>query len=293
LARHRGTIEEKHAPAVLVRFFDQSFTICEGRSGGHILCYFIPGAKAATEHGARQLNWVWYVRVPDGPELKMLLIDKNGVSQEASVTVGMVPTERVAEVHALAARELHPRFVELVQRTHDPFIQAIIDVAVPRMALGRVCLVGDAAFVLRPHPPAATAKAAADAMALAAALKSHPDDPPAALREWEARQLDYGTSLARLATMVGKRTETEVLAGVILLKLASLTVTVCYASRMVFWTHCSGCGSRIKRTGNDRSWRCIRCQRQARLDRLRAINAQRKSEAAQAGAAVVCLTCGR
>jgi 2,6-dihydroxypyridine 3-monooxygenase len=117
----------------------------------------------------------------------------------------MVPTERVAEVHALAARELHPRFVELVQGTHDPFIQAIIDVAVPRMALGRVCLVGDAAFVLRPHPAAATAKAAADAMALSVALKSHPDDPPSALREWEARQLDYGTSLARLATMVGKR----------------------------------------------------------------------------------------
>jgi len=201
----RGTIEEKHAPAELVRFFDETFTICEGRSGGHILCYFIPGAKAATEHGARQLNWVWYVRVPDGPELKMLLIDKNGVPQEASVAMCMVPTERVAEVHALAARELHPRFVELVQRTHDPFIQTIIDVAVPRMALGRVCLVGDAAFVLRPHPAAATAKAAADAMALAAALKSHPDDPPAALREWEPRQLDYGTSLARLATMVGKR----------------------------------------------------------------------------------------
>jgi 2,6-dihydroxypyridine 3-monooxygenase len=117
----------------------------------------------------------------------------------------MVPTERVAEVHALAARELHPRFVELVQRTHDPFIQTIIDVAVPRMALGRVCLVGDAACVLRPHPAAATAKAAADAMALAAALKSHPDDPLAALREWEVRQLDYGTSLVRLATMVGER----------------------------------------------------------------------------------------
>jgi 2-polyprenyl-6-methoxyphenol hydroxylase-like FAD-dependent oxidoreductase len=201
----RGTIEEKHAPAELVRFFDQSFTICEARSGGHILCYFIPGAAAATEDGARHLNWVWYVRVSDGPELEWLLTDKNGVLREASVSAGMVPTERVAEVHALAARELHPRFVELVQQTHDPFIQAIIDVTVPRMALGRVCLVGDAAFVLRPHPAAATAKAAADAMALAAALKSHPDEPAAALREWDARQFDYGSSLAKLATTVGKR----------------------------------------------------------------------------------------
>ena len=75
----RGTIEEEHLPVELVRFFDQSFTICEGRSGGHILCYFIPGADAATGDGARQLNWVWYVRVPNGPELEKLLTDKNGV----------------------------------------------------------------------------------------------------------------------------------------------------------------------------------------------------------------------
>ena len=54
----RGTIDEVHAPPALVRFFDRSFTICEGRSGGHSLCYFIPGADAATEDGARHLNWV-------------------------------------------------------------------------------------------------------------------------------------------------------------------------------------------------------------------------------------------
>ena len=201
----RGTIEEEYAPHELVRFFDQSFTICAGRSGGHILCYFIPGADAATEDGARHLNWVWYVRVSEGPELERLLTDKSGALHEASVGAGMVPAERVREVHALAARELHPRFVELVQRTQDPFIQAIIDLTVTRMALGRVCLVGDAAFVLRPHPGAATAKAAADAMTLAAALKSRPDDSPAALRAWEQRQLDYGSSLANQATVVGKR----------------------------------------------------------------------------------------
>ena len=38
------------------------------------------------------------------------------------------------------------------------------------MAFGRVCLIGDAAFVARPHAAAGTAKAAADAWALAEAL---------------------------------------------------------------------------------------------------------------------------
>jgi 2-polyprenyl-6-methoxyphenol hydroxylase-like FAD-dependent oxidoreductase len=201
----RGTVEEETVPPELVRFFDQSFTICEGRSGGHILCYLIPGADACTEEGRRQLNWVWYVGVPNGPELERLLTDKHGVLHEASVPIGLVPTELVAEVHATAAAELHPCLVELVQRTPDPFIQAIVDVVVPHMAFGRLCLLGDAAFVLRPHPAAATAKAAADATALAAALAADPDDPSCALRAWETKQLAYGRGLSDQAIALGRR----------------------------------------------------------------------------------------
>jgi 2,6-dihydroxypyridine 3-monooxygenase len=201
----RGTIEEEGMSPELVRFFDQSFTICEGRSGGHILCYLIPGVDAAIDIGRRHLNWVWYTRVPQGPGLKRLLTDKQGALNQASVSAGMVPADRVAELHALAAEELHPHFVELVQQTDDPFIQAIVDVVVPRMAFGRLSLLGDAAFVLRPHAGAATAKAAADAMALAAAIKQRPHDLLAALQAWEARQLEYGRSLSVQSIDIGKR----------------------------------------------------------------------------------------
>jgi 2-polyprenyl-6-methoxyphenol hydroxylase-like FAD-dependent oxidoreductase len=150
----RGTLEEGAAPTELVRFFDQSFTVCEARSSGHILCYFTPGPGDATEPGQRQLNWVWYVNVP----------------------------ELTGEIHAAAESELHPYFAELVQSTPNPFIQSIFDVVVPRMAFGRACLVGDAAFVLRPHAAGATAKAAADAISLAAALADPSRDPETALQ---------------------------------------------------------------------------------------------------------------
>src|SRR5262249_8443605 len=156
------------------------------------LCYFIPGPGEATQPGRCRLNWVWYVNVPEGPQLDRLLTDRTGELRDASEPAGMVPAELTAEVHAAAARELHPRFAALVQATPDPFIQTIIDVVVPRMALGRACLVGDAAFVLRPHAAAATAKAAADATTLAAALAADPGDPDAALQAWEARQLRHG-----------------------------------------------------------------------------------------------------
>ena len=118
---------------------------------------------------------------------------------------GMVATALTAELHATATRELHPRFVELVQRTPDPFIQVIVDVVVPRMAFGRACLLGDSAFVLRPHVAAATAKAAADATTLAAALIGDPADPDAALRSWETCQLAHGRGLVDHGVALGRR----------------------------------------------------------------------------------------
>ncbi len=202
----RGTLEEARAAPGLVRFFDGSFTVSEARAGGHILCYLIPGPGAATEPGRRRLNWVWYVTTPEGPGLDRLLTDRTGRLNVSSVPAGLVPSGLVAEIQAAATRELHPRFAELVQATPDPFVQVIVDVAVPRMAFGRACLVGDAAFVLRPHAAAATAKAAADATALADALAADPRDPEAALRAWEVARLERGRLLAEHGVDLGRRT---------------------------------------------------------------------------------------
>ena len=202
----RGTVEEGAVAPELARFFDGSFTFCEARSGGHILCYLIPGPGAATEPGRRRLNWVWYIETSEGPGLARLLTDRNGEPHVASVPAGLVPAMLVAEIHDAADRELHPRFAELVRATADPFVQLIVDVGVPRMAFGRACLLGDAAFVVRPHTAAATAKAAADATALAEALAASPGRPEAALRAWEAHRLEQGRGLVEHGVALGKRT---------------------------------------------------------------------------------------
>ena len=66
------------------------------------------------------------------------------------------------------AEALPPPFRQLIRSTREPFLQAIVDLVVPRMALGRVALVGDAAVLPRPHTAASASKAAADALALVA-----------------------------------------------------------------------------------------------------------------------------
>jgi 2-polyprenyl-6-methoxyphenol hydroxylase-like FAD-dependent oxidoreductase len=78
-----------------------------------------------------------------------------------------------------------------------PFLQPILELAVPRMVQGRVVLVGDAAFIPRLHTAASTAKAGANALALGRALQEFPDDIDEALKEWEAEQLALGRNLER------------------------------------------------------------------------------------------------
>ncbi len=76
------------------------------------------------------------------------------------------------------------------------------------MAFGRACLVGDAAFVVRPHAGAATAKSAADAWSLAEALEGAAD-VRSALQAWEPGQLALGRNLLERTRRIGARSQVE------------------------------------------------------------------------------------
>jgi len=79
----------------------------------------------------------------------------------------------------------------------------VFDIDVPRMRHGRICLVGDAAFAVRPHAAAGTAKAAADGWELAAQIAARPGDLDAALAAWERRQLALGRALLQRNREIG------------------------------------------------------------------------------------------
>ena len=97
-------------------------------------------------------------------------------------------------MRTVAQARLPAPLAHVVGSVAQPFLQVIYDMEVSRMAFGRVCLIGDAAFVVRPHAAAGTAKAAADAWALADAVE--PDgDVPSALARWEPGQLALGARL--------------------------------------------------------------------------------------------------
>jgi 2,6-dihydroxypyridine 3-monooxygenase len=120
-----------------------------------------------------------------------------------SLPPGEVDDRFVAAMRAEAAEWLAPVVAEVVTGVAEPFLQAVFDIDVPRMRHGRICLVGDAAFAVRPHAAAGTAKAAADGWELAAQITAHPGDLDAALAAWERRQLALGRALLQRNREIG------------------------------------------------------------------------------------------
>ena len=201
----RGVVPESAADAGLLDVFSDRFTFFQ-MPNSHILCYLIPGADGELEPGHRRLNWVWYWNATE-TELADLLTGRDGRARDFSVPPGQVRAEFVDAQRGRARRLLPGPFVRLVEATEEPFLQPILDLSVPRMAFGRICLVGDAAFVPRPHTAASTSKAAANVIALGHAVTRHGHDVAAMMREWEPSQLALGRQLESHGRSLGDRSQ--------------------------------------------------------------------------------------
>lgn len=159
---------------------------------GHILVYAIPDHQGRTSPPHRVINWVWYRNYPGGGAFEDLMLDRDGVQRTGTMPPGMMRDDHLAEMRTTAVAVLAPTLQEVVLGSERPLIQAVFDLETPQMAFGRVCLVGDAAFGLRPHVAAGQAKACADAWALRDTLESSDGDVDQALALWEKSQLALG-----------------------------------------------------------------------------------------------------
>lgn len=174
---------------------------------GHVLVYPIPGLDGALEPGRRLANLVWYHNYEEGDALEDLMTDRSGRRQTLSLPPGTVRAGHVAWAREFAAAHMAPPVAEIVHKCQEPFVQVIYDIDVARMAFGRVALIGDAAFAVRPHAAAGTAKACADAWALRDALRDANGDPVAALARWEPGQLTLGRQLLERTRDMGDRSQ--------------------------------------------------------------------------------------
>ncbi|MGI9648338.1 MAG: FAD-dependent monooxygenase [Acidimicrobiia bacterium] len=202
----RGTAAESDLSAGAVADLADSL-LYQVLDHGHILVYAIPGPDGSLQPGRRLQNFVWYRNYPVGGPYESLMRDRQGQSRTSSVPPGMVAQQHLEELRSASAM-LAPTISEVVLATLEPFIQVIFDLESPKMAFGRICLAGDAAFSARPHVAAGTAKAAADAWALRDALRDH-DDIDTAVAGWEKSQLELGRRVVGRSRAMGQRSQFE------------------------------------------------------------------------------------
>ena len=202
----RGTVEERQLSRGVRDLLADSISY-QVMANSHILLYPIPGLDGSVAPGRRLANFVWYRNYAAGQELDDLMTDRDGVRRDITLPPGAARQAHLEELRAIAAAQLAPQLAEIVLGSKLPFVQVIFDIEVDQMAFGRVCLLGDAAFALRPHAAAGTAKAASDAWALAEALTATQGDLQAALPRWERRQLAVGRAVLERTRRNGNKSQ--------------------------------------------------------------------------------------
>jgi len=196
----RGLVAEREISARTHADLFEYFSFCLP-PGEQMLGYPVAGADNEIQVSDRRYNWVWY-RPADEELLDNLLTDKNGFTHKFSIPPPLVRTELIDQLRTASAQVLAPQFQELVALTLQPFLQPIYDLESVKISFGCVALIGDAAFVARPHVGAGVAKAAADAMALALSVKSG-TDIETSLREYERTRIRIGQRIVERARHLG------------------------------------------------------------------------------------------
>jgi 2-polyprenyl-6-methoxyphenol hydroxylase-like FAD-dependent oxidoreductase len=196
----RAVLPEDILPPAIHRDLFATMTFCLP-PGEQFVAYPITGPNGDLRTGRRRYNVVWYRPADEQKELPALLTDDSGVTHPISIPPPLIPRAAIAEMRAAAERLLAPQFRAVVRLIDEPMLQPIYDLESPRLAFGRVAIIGDAAFVARPHVAAGVSKAADDAAALAAALDA--DQVETALLRFEAERLPVGRKIIERARYLG------------------------------------------------------------------------------------------
>jgi len=166
----------------------EQLTFC-APDGELSISYPVPARDGDIRPGRRDYNIVWY-RPIDERQLADINTDASGHRHE-QVPPPLIRPEVTAAVKADARALLPPAVADVFVAAEQPFFQAIFDLASPRLVFGRVALLGDAAFVARPHVGAGVTKAALDAACLADASAAMPD-LDAALAYYDRERRRFG-----------------------------------------------------------------------------------------------------
>jgi 2-polyprenyl-6-methoxyphenol hydroxylase-like FAD-dependent oxidoreductase len=176
--------------------------------GEQMIGYPVAGADDSIEPGRRRWNFVWYRPAAAGAELAALMSDADGQHFPEGIAPQQVSWRHIAAMREAARLRLAPQFAEICEKAGAPFLQPIYDLNSPQLNLGRVALLGDAAFVARPHVGMGVAKAGDDAMALASCIATQ-GATPQALQHYDALRRPICQAVGDRARRLGAYLEAQ------------------------------------------------------------------------------------
>jgi len=153
---------------------------------GQYIGYPMAGLDGSLKAGHRRYNYLWYTATPY-KQLRELLTGSDGSCNPYSIAPHLLRPKHLQALNQRAAALLPPEFVQTVTRAGSTMVQPIYDLSSPQIAFGRIALIGDAAFVVRPHVGIGVLKAAEDALCLVSCLEAIDDISEALSRFSELR----------------------------------------------------------------------------------------------------------
>jgi 2-polyprenyl-6-methoxyphenol hydroxylase-like FAD-dependent oxidoreductase len=201
----RGLVEAQHLSPATWAELGNTFGFCLPE-GEQILGYPVRVS------GGRAYNFVWY-RPAVEATLQAMLTDAQGRTHAEGIAPPLIRDALITELNEASQRLLSPAFASVVKQTEQPFFQPINDLISERLVFGRTVLLGDAAFVARPHVGMGVTKAALDAVALAKALHDSPHDMAAALSTYEQHRLLEGRAVVERGRQLGAYMQAQLVSG--------------------------------------------------------------------------------
>ncbi len=198
----RGVVSEGDVPEATRAAVSEhlAFSFHEGEL---MLTMIVPGADDDVRPGHRRYYFIWYRPTENEAALADLHTDADGKNHGLSIPPPLIRPELQAEVRAAARAQFAPEVSAVVGAVPQLLLQAITDLETPRLVFGRTALIGDAAFIARPHVAAGITKAALNAEALAVAVGDGTGDLDAALATYAAQASDFGKAMVGHARALG------------------------------------------------------------------------------------------
>lgn len=201
----RGLLDESSFDADFARHYGPLQSIYAA-PGEQFVFYMLNGADDSLEEGRRRFGFLWYRSMDERTELPALLTDEQGTTHVRSIPPPKIQRKHIEHLRQIAGDLLPPQFAEVVRRTPQPFLQPIYDLKPDAIVRGRVALLGDAAFVARPHVGAGVLKASCDAISLVDALGAAPSIE-AALQQYQSERVPECHQLVDKARYLGSYLE--------------------------------------------------------------------------------------